>query len=235
MTDTDAAKAAARARYKALRSDARRAWTDSSAPEVAMARHLSDARILAPDAIVGCYMPIGDEIDPIRILTAAASELQSTAEPESTAAPGSTAEPKSTAVEPTSGDRAQLITALPVMRGRGQPLDFHSWQRGDPLETVQWGIREPTASAPSVRPSVLLVPLLAVDAQGYRLGYGGGFYDRTLGGLRRDGGPPIIAVGLAFDQQCVDALPRDAYDAPVDALLTPKRFTWLTHRADASA
>ncbi|MEM1307493.1 MAG: 5-formyltetrahydrofolate cyclo-ligase [Pseudomonadota bacterium] len=215
MTDTDAAKAAARARYKALRSDARHAWTDSSAPEVAMARHLSRARILTSDAIFGCYMPIGDELDPLLILTEAADTLGSTDG------------------ETTSGNHARLTTALPVMRGRGQPLDFHSWQPGEPLVTVQWGIKEPPASAPRVRPSVLLVPLLAVDALGYRLGYGGGFYDLTLGDLRRDNGPPVIAVGLAFDQQCVDVLPRDAYDEPVDALLTPTRFEWLTKGTDA--
>ncbi len=70
--------------------------------------------------------------------------------------------------------------ALPKMQGKGRPLILRAWAPGDELAKTTWGIREPLDSAPEVDPDVVLVPLLAFDAAGYRLGYGGGFYDRTL-------------------------------------------------------
>src|SRR5205809_163684 len=73
---------------------------------------------------------------------------------------------------------------LPVMQGNALPLLFRAWTPGDPMEAAVWGIGEPLPSAPYVEPAVLLVPLLAFDLMGYRLGYGGGFYDRTLADLR---------------------------------------------------
>jgi len=109
--------------------------------------------------------------------------------------------------------------ALPVMKGRAQPLEFRLWNLGDPLVDRIWGIREPTAAAPVVEPDILLVPLLAFDAAGWRLGYGAGFYDRTLRTLRSR--RPILAVGLAFDEQRVDDVPHLDYDEPLDWVVTP--------------
>jgi 5-formyltetrahydrofolate cyclo-ligase len=108
---------------------------------------------------------------------------------------------------------------LPVMEAKGKPLLFRGWSPGDPLDEVTWGIREPRASAPVVEPDVLLSPLLAVDRNGYRLGYGGGFYDRTLARLRSF--KPVVAIGLAFDEQMVDAVPHADYDERLDWVLTP--------------
>ena len=108
---------------------------------------------------------------------------------------------------------------LPVMEAKGRPLLFRAWTPGDVLEEVMWGIREPLASAPLVDPDVLLSPLLAFDQQGYRLGYGGGFYDRTLARLRSI--KPVVAIGLALDEQKVDAVPHADYDERVDWVLTP--------------
>jgi len=108
---------------------------------------------------------------------------------------------------------------LPVMEAKGQPLLFRAWQPGDRLEEVMWGIREPLSSAPQVEPDVLLSPLLAFDANGYRLGYGGGFYDRTLARLRSL--KPVVAIGLAMDEQRVDAVPHADYDERLDWVLTP--------------
>jgi 5-formyltetrahydrofolate cyclo-ligase len=82
-----------------------------------------------------------------------------------------------------------------------------------------WGIPEPKADKPVLEPNVLLVPLLAFDARGGRLGYGGGFYDRTLAGLRAK--KPIVAIGLAYDEQQVDAVPHLDYDQRLDWVLTP--------------
>jgi 5-formyltetrahydrofolate cyclo-ligase len=82
-----------------------------------------------------------------------------------------------------------------------------------------WGISEPTADKPEVEPDILLVPLLAFDNAGRRLGYGGGFYDRTLHALRAK--KQVTAVGLAYDEQRVDAVPHLDYDQRLDWVLTP--------------
>ena len=85
----------------------------------------------------------------------------------------------------------------------------------------QWGITEPAESAEVLEPDVLLMPLLAFDDAGGRLGYGGGYYDRTLAGLRAR--RAVLAVGLAFDMQRVDSVPCLDYDEPLDWVLTPSR------------
>jgi 5-formyltetrahydrofolate cyclo-ligase len=109
--------------------------------------------------------------------------------------------------------------ALPVLQGKGRPLVFRNWTPGDRLAAGQWGIAEPLPDQPEVYPDVLLVPLLAFDDHGYRLGYGGGFYDRSLAGLRSR--KPIIAVGIGYDEQRIDAVPHLDYDQRLDWVLTP--------------
>jgi len=108
---------------------------------------------------------------------------------------------------------------LPVMEGKGKPLVFRAWAPGDAMGKVQWGIAEPLPDKPLLEPDVVLVPLLAFDAAGYRLGYGGGFYDRTLARLRAL--KPVLAVGIAYDELKVDAVPHQSYDQPLDWVLTP--------------
>ena len=109
---------------------------------------------------------------------------------------------------------------LPVMVGKGKPLEFRAWAPGAMLVTRMWGIREPDQTTPRVEPDVLLVPLLAFDRTGQRLGYGGGFYDRTLHDLRSRRN--VVAVGLAFASQEVDAVPHLDYDQRLDWVLTPE-------------
>jgi 5-formyltetrahydrofolate cyclo-ligase len=109
--------------------------------------------------------------------------------------------------------------ALPVMQGKGKPLLFRAWRLNDPLEGKLWGIREPLPDAPEVDPEIVLVPLLAFDRHGYRLGYGGGFYDRTLALARAR--HPVIAVGLAYREQEVEAVPHADHDQRLDWVLTP--------------
>jgi 5-formyltetrahydrofolate cyclo-ligase len=116
-------------------------------------------------------------------------------------------------------DAAGARLALPVMLGKAQPLEMRAWAPGEPLAETTWGIQEPLPSATVVNPDIVLVPLLAFDKAGHRLGYGGGFYDRTLARLRSL--KPVIAIGLAYDEQRVDALPYGAYDQPLDWVLTP--------------
>lgn len=109
--------------------------------------------------------------------------------------------------------------SLPVMQGKGKPLIFRAFAPGDDLATVVWGIREPKADRPQLKPSLMLVPLLAFDSQGWRLGYGGGFYDRTIREARAK--RALRTIGLAFDEQKVDAVPHLDYDEPLDDVLTP--------------
>src|SRR5262245_40341876 len=109
--------------------------------------------------------------------------------------------------------------ALPVMQGKGLPLLFRARKPGDAARTVQWGILEPLDDKPVLEPDVVLVPLLAFDRHGYRLGYGGGFYDRTLARLRAL--KPVVAVGISYDELEVDAVPHLDYDQRLDWVLTP--------------
>jgi 5-formyltetrahydrofolate cyclo-ligase len=109
--------------------------------------------------------------------------------------------------------------ALPVMQGKGNPLIFRAWTPGDAMDAGVWGITEPKPDQPTLEPDIALVPLLAFDATGQRLGYGGGFYDRTLRRLRSL--KQIVAVGLAFDESQVDAVPHLDYDERLDWVLTP--------------
>ncbi len=111
--------------------------------------------------------------------------------------------------------------ALPVIEAKNQPLIFRSWAPGDEMATAQWGIREPLENQPEVLPDIVLVPLLAFDKRGYRLGYGGGFYDRTLEKIRNI--KPVLAVGLGFDEQEVDVVPHDRYDQRLDLVFTQTR------------
>jgi 5-formyltetrahydrofolate cyclo-ligase len=109
---------------------------------------------------------------------------------------------------------------LPVVLGRGRPLLFRRWQPGMALVQGSFKVMTPPPEAPEIVPRVVLAPLLAFDRAGYRLGYGGGFYDRTLAGLRAGGG--VVAVGLAFAMQEVTEIPRDATDQPLDWIVTER-------------
>lgn len=112
--------------------------------------------------------------------------------------------------------------ALPVVRAAGRPLLFREWQDGVTLASSpgpgKTGIPAPPESAPEIEPDVLVVPLAAFDASGHRLGYGAGFYDRTLAELR--GRRRIEALGYAFAVQQLPALPAEPHDERLDAIAT---------------
>ncbi|MCB9959137.1 MAG: 5-formyltetrahydrofolate cyclo-ligase [Rhodospirillaceae bacterium] len=110
--------------------------------------------------------------------------------------------------------------ALPVVTGAGQPLAFRAWAPGAPLVAAPFGTRVPPETAEVLVPDVVLAPMLAFDRRGFRLGYGGGFYDRTLTGLR-EANAFLLALGLAYAEQELPRLPIEAHDAPLDAIVTP--------------
>ncbi|MDP6708765.1 MAG: 5-formyltetrahydrofolate cyclo-ligase [Alphaproteobacteria bacterium] len=116
--------------------------------------------------------------------------------------------------------RAGRVCLLPVVRASGKPLIFRRWEPDTELVMRDYGVLTPPPSAPAERPDLLLVPLLAFDGDGYRLGYGGGYYDRTLAALRSDGRQPPLAVGLAFAGQEVLRVPRGPGDEPLDWIVT---------------
>jgi 5-formyltetrahydrofolate cyclo-ligase len=111
-------------------------------------------------------------------------------------------------------------TCLPIVIALREPLVFRRWLPGEPTIPGVWGIPRPTCDAPIVEPDVLLVPLMAFDRKGYRLGYGGGFYDRTLELLRAK--KTIIAIGVAYAAQEVDSVPHDSHDQALDFIMTEK-------------
>jgi 5-formyltetrahydrofolate cyclo-ligase len=110
--------------------------------------------------------------------------------------------------------------ALPAVAGPGKPLIMRAWAFGGPLATGVWGIREPRPEAPEVAPDILIVPLLAFDRRGHRIGYGAGYYDLTIGALRSK--RRTAAVGIAFAAQEIAAVPATPRDAALDLVLTER-------------
>ena len=110
--------------------------------------------------------------------------------------------------------------ALPVTQGKKKPLLFRRYVPGDALVPGAYGEQTPDETAETVTPSIVVAPLLAFTREGDRLGYGGGYYDRTLAALRRDGA--VLAVGYAYGAQEVDALPPDPLDERLDWVVTER-------------
>ena len=111
---------------------------------------------------------------------------------------------------------------VPVILAKASPLRFREWSPGCRLVEGAFKALIPEEGA-WVEPEVVIVPMLAFDARGYRLGYGGGFYDRTLEGLRAKG--PVIAVGFACAAQELAEVPTDAFDQRLDAVVTERGVT----------
>ena len=107
---------------------------------------------------------------------------------------------------------------LPVVIRRGEKLLVRRWQPGTELVPGNFRVPTPPPEAPALTPAVVLAPLLAFDAAGYRLGYGGGFYDRTLAALRAAG--HVLAIGVGYAAQEVPAVPREPTDQPLDWIVT---------------
>ncbi len=110
--------------------------------------------------------------------------------------------------------------ALPIIPKQGRVMQFALWRDGDPLVTNSFNVPEPQGGNP-VLPDIVIVPFLAFDRRGHRLGYGGGHYDATLADLRAK--KEIIAIGVGYGEQAVlFNLPSDAHDQRLDAIITPQ-------------
>jgi 5-formyltetrahydrofolate cyclo-ligase len=112
------------------------------------------------------------------------------------------------------------VIGLPVTHP-GPSLRFRAWTPINPLRRGRLGLFEPAAHELEITPAIVLVPLLAFDSKGNRLGYGAGYYDAALRDLRLRGF--VIAIGLAFDEQQFPEIPREPQDEPLDMILTPSR------------
>jgi 5-formyltetrahydrofolate cyclo-ligase len=110
--------------------------------------------------------------------------------------------------------------ALPAIDGRGKPLIIRAYAIGDTLASGQWGIREPKPEAAEVAPDILLVPLLAFDRRGHRIGYGAGYYDMTIAKFRAV--KSVLAIGIAYAAQEIAAVPVTPRDARLDLVLTER-------------
>jgi 5-formyltetrahydrofolate cyclo-ligase len=110
--------------------------------------------------------------------------------------------------------------ALPVVLDLGQPLEFRRWRPGAALAAGRFGTAHPPPAARIVEPDIVLVPLLAFDDRHHRLGYGAGFYDRTLAALRAR--KQLLAVGVAYSAQHVAEVPVSSTDVVLDLVLTER-------------
>jgi 5-formyltetrahydrofolate cyclo-ligase len=110
--------------------------------------------------------------------------------------------------------------ALPVVAGKGKPLTMRAYTFGESLASGVWGIREPGPDARQVDPDILLVPLLAFDRRGHRIGYGAGYYDMTIADLRAR--KTVLAVGIAFAAQEIAEVPTTPRDVRLDLVLTER-------------
>lgn len=117
-------------------------------------------------------------------------------------------------------------TALPVVIARGQPLLFRAWARGEPLHRGVWNIPVPGENAEAVVPDIVIAPVVGFDPGCYRLGYGGGFFDRTLAAMTQR--PRVFGVG--YRQAAIATIYPQPHDIPMDAVVTeggsiaPKRM-----------
>lgn len=153
-----------------------------------------------PETCIGAYWPIKGEFDPLPALCHWQQEGQQQ--------------------EGQQTNQRRRI-GLPVMDKASKTLAFHDWRPGCPMEMDAWGIPQPKGT-PAIAPDLLLVPCVGYAPGGVRLGYGGGFYDRTLAALR----PRPYAVGLAFACAFVADLLPEPHDAPLDAILTDCGLAW---------
>jgi len=118
-----------------------------------------------------------------------------------------------------------MVTAMPITPAPENPLSFHQWAPGMPLEDGPYKTKQPPADSELVYPDVVLAPMLAFDRACWRLGYGGGFYDRSIAALR-DAGRNVVIIGVAYSGQQVEKVPVGPFDMALDGVLTENGLIW---------
>ncbi len=119
-------------------------------------------------------------------------------------------------------NQAGASLALPAIASRGKPLIMRAWSFGAPLKAGQWGICEPVPDAAEVFPDILIVPQACFDRTGHRIGYGAGYYDMTIRGLRNR--KKVVAIGVAFAAQEIAKVPATTRDERLDLVLTEREI-----------
>jgi 5-formyltetrahydrofolate cyclo-ligase len=150
-----------------------------------------------PDVVIGAYWPIKGEFDPLPALHRWKEDGELIDEPQ------------------------PRRIGLPVVDKVHKTLKFHAWYPGCPMEEDAYGIPKPKDTEVIV-PTLLFVPCVGYGTGGYRLGYGGGFYDRTLAQLQ----PKPFTVGLGFTNAYVDDFEPESHDVPLDAILNDNGEVW---------
>ena len=120
--------------------------------------------------------------------------------------------------------------ALPVIVRRGAPLEFRAWRPGEPLTAGVWDIPVPPPGRASLRPRTVLLPVVGFDRAGYRLGYGGGYFDRTLGALR----PRPLVIGVGYAHSELATIHPRPHDEPLDLVVTERGIRRFPRAARAS-
>lgn len=187
----------AKKRLRAELIQARQSLPDRQARVDALQRVLRIWLVGRTDTVIGAYWPIKGEFDALPALHRwkEDGELQ--------------------------GNSQRLRIGLPVVNKEHKTLTFHAWYPGCPMEEDAYGIPKPKDTE-LVVPTLLFVPCVGFGAGGYRLGYGGGFYDRTLATLQ----PKPFTVGLGFTNAYVDDLEPEPHDQPLDAILNDNGVVW---------
>jgi 5-formyltetrahydrofolate cyclo-ligase len=172
-----------------------------------------------PDVVIGAYWPIKGEFDPLPALyrwqedAILGQELQ---ENEALLTEG-----RAQLATESLASRSPRKIGLPVVNKLHKTLTFHAWYPGCPMEEDAYGIPKPKGTEEIV-PTLLFVPCVGYGPGGYRLGYGGGFYDRTLATLQ----PRPVTVGLGFSQGWLPDLEPESHDIALDALLNDNGVAW---------
>jgi 5,10-methenyltetrahydrofolate synthetase len=190
-------KSEAKKRLRAELLQARQLMPDRQARVDALQRVMRIWLVGRTDTVIGAYWPIKGEFDPLPALHRwkEDGELQ--------------------------GNAQRLRIGLPVVNKEHKTLTFHAWYPGCPMEEDAYGIPKPKDTE-LVVPTLLFVPCVGYGAGGYRLGYGGGFYDRTLASLQ----PKPYTVGLGFTSGYVDDLEPEPHDQPLEAILNDNGVVW---------
>ena len=171
------------------------------------------------DTVIGAYWPIKGEFDPLPALYRWQEDamLNESLQSES----GLRQEPRAQLATESIASRSPRKIGLPVVDKVHKTLTFHAWYPGCPMEEDAYGIPKPKNTEVIV-PTLLFVPCVGYGPGGYRLGYGGGFYDRTLATLQ----PRPVTVGLGYTNGWLPDLEPEAHDIPLDALLNDNGVVW---------